>query len=189
MLHEHNQLQPGYSHIILVFLDRLRYDGVRMDLVQHTIPPIYNETSNTLLLGTMPSPKSRAAGFYYAHPKNRFWPTLAAVYNEPVTRNNHERRSLILRHHLALWDVLDSCEICGAADASIRNAQPNDIPALIAKTRIVQVFCIGQMAGRLYRRFLESKTGLPCKILPSTSPANCRVSFNELVCIYANVLL
>ena len=160
-----------------------------MEIIRHPLAPIFDPSSHTLLLGTMPSPKSREAGFYYAHPQNRFWPVLAAVYGEAAPRNDAERRALILGHRLALWDVLARCQIRGASDASIRGAVANDIPSLIKQSAISRVFCTGQAAGRYYRSLVESKTGMPCQVLPSTSPANCRVPFEELVKRYYEALL
>lgn len=160
-----------------------------MDTIRHPLAPIFDRHSHTLLLGTMPSPKSREAGFYYAHPQNRFWPVLAAVYGEAVPKDDAARRALILGGHLALWDVLSSCEIRGASDASIRAAVPNDIPFLVAHSAVSRVFCTGTAAAHYYRRLVEDKTGIPCEVLPSTSPANCRVSFEELVQRYSEALL
>jgi len=84
-----------------------------MERIFHTIPPIVSPESEILILGTMPSPKSREFSFYYAHPQNRFWPALALALDEPAPTANEEKAELILRHHLALWDVLASCEITG----------------------------------------------------------------------------
>ena len=167
--------------------EKLQYD-TDMEIVQHPFAPIYSRSSHTLLLGTMPSPQSRVLGFYYAHPQNRFWSVLAAVYGQLPAKSNADRHKLILQHHLALWDVLSSCEINGASDSSIRAAFPNDIVALLTKTCISRIFCTGQRAGQLYHRLLEDKTGLPCNILPSTSSANCRISFSELVQVYSDAL-
>jgi hypoxanthine-DNA glycosylase len=160
-----------------------------MEIVRHPLNPIFDSESHTLLLGTMPSPKSREAGYYYAHPQNRFWPVLAAVYGEAAPRDDAARRALILGHHLALWDVLARCEIRGASDASIRGAVANDIVSLIEQSAVSRVFCTGQSAGRYYRRLVENKTGIACGVLPSTSPANCRVPFDELVKCYSAALL
>ncbi len=159
-----------------------------MDAVVHTIRPIFGPESHTLLLGSIPSPRSRAAGYYYAHPKNRFWPVLASVYGTTVPQDGASRRALILDNGLALWDVLARCEIEGASDASIRSAEPNDISGLIAQTRITRVFCTGKTAAALYERLIAPVTGLPCRALPSTSPANCRVSLEELARIYSEAL-
>ena len=158
-------------------------------MIQHPLAPILDAESHTLLLGTMPSPRSREAGFYYAHPQNRFWPVLAAVYGEAPPKDEAARRALILGHQLALWDVLARCEIRGASDASIRGAVANDISSLMQHSAISRVFCTGQAAGRYYRLLVEKKTGIACRVLPSTSPANCRIPFDELVKCYSEALL
>ncbi len=139
--------------------------------------PVYSAASRALILGTWPSPKSRELGFYYGHPQNRFWPLLAALTGEPVpAREDIEaKRQIILRHGLALWDTLERCTITGASDASIRDAVPNDITALLAGAPIQKVFCNGATAYRLYCRYMQPVCGLPAVRLPSTSPANAAV--------------
>lgn len=155
-----------------------------MERVFHLIPPIVSPESETLILGTMPSPKSREASFYYAHPQNRFWPALSRALDAPLPVTREEKTALILQHRLALWDVLQSCEILGASDASIRSPVPNDIPALIAGTRISRVLCTGATSARLYTRLVYPETGIPCKALPSPSAANARASLDALVQAY-----
>lgn len=86
-----------------------------MGVVVHTLPPVYDQSSLVLILGTMPSPKSREYGFYYSHPQNRFWRVLSTLFQEPLPQNNAEKEALVRSHHIALWDVLASCEIQGAA--------------------------------------------------------------------------
>ena len=156
--------------------------------VCHPIAPVWNAGSRVLILGTMPSPKSREQGFYYAHPQNRFWRVMAALLGEPVPQGTQERRNFALRSGIALWDVLASCEICGAADSSIRNPVPNDIAALLAKTDIQAVFTTGAAAFRLYQKMCLPQTHLPAAALPSTSPANCRMSFETLCSAYQIIL-
>lgn len=166
-----------------------RAPGRAAPLVMHPLMPIYAAHSHTLILGTMPSPASRAAGFYYAHPQNRFWPTLAAVYGESVPTDNEARAQMILSHDLALWDVLAQCNIDGAADASIHNPVPNDIASLLAAARISRVLTTGATAAKLYRKLVEPVTGMPCRALPSTSAANARMPLSELIEIYRDALL
>ena len=136
--------------------------------------PVYNVRSRALILGTWPSPKSREMAFYYGHPQNRFWPMMAALTGEPVpAREDIEaKKQIILRHGLALWDTLERCTITGAADASIKDAVPNDIAALLAKAPIEAVFCNGATAHRIYTKYLLPVSGIPAVKLPSTSPAN-----------------
>ncbi len=156
-------------------------------LVIHPLEPIFDEHSRALILGTMPSPKSREVRFYYGHPQNRFWRVLAAVFGCPVPTTNDERREFVLSHRLALWDVLRSCEIKGASDASIKNAAANDLSVILDHAPIRAIFCTGTRAAALYRRLIEPKTGIAAIALPSTSPANCAVSFEALCSAYAQI--
>lgn len=157
--------------------------------VEHgKIPPVFDEHSTVLILGTMPSPKSRKAGFYYAHPQNRFWPMLSALFGEPVPETTAQRRDFALRHRIALWDVLAQCDIEGAADSAIKNPVPNDIAALLRGSEIRAVFTAGKAATRLYKRLCEPM-GCPSAMeLPSTSPANARLRLDDLVAAYRVIL-
>lgn len=157
--------------------------------VTHEIQPVFDSRSRVLLLGTMPSPASREQGFYYGHPQNRFWRMLAAIFDEPVPRTIEEKRDMLLRHHIALWDVLASCEIEGASDASIRDAQPNDLARIFDAADIRAVFATGTKAGELYRKLIEPTLGVPCTTLPSTSPANAKMKLADLVDAYSKALL
>ena len=158
--------------------------------VLHPLPPLIWPDSRILILGTMPSPRSRAEAFYYAHPQNRFWPVLAAVYGEPDPDTAAGRTALLARHRLALWDVLASCTITGAADSTIRNPVPNRIGDLLARyPGIVRICTTGATAGRLYRQLVQPHTGLPAAALPSPSAANARASFAALVSAYRAALL
>lgn len=132
----------------------------------HQIPPVWNSESQVLILGTMPSPKSREAGFFYMHPQNKFWKVLPAVFGESLHYPNNspdreaaisERRDFLLRHHIALWDVLASCEISGAADSSIKNAKPNDFDEILQHSKISRVFCTGKIAWSLWKKNLRRK--------------------------------
>ncbi|MDO4493443.1 MAG: DNA-deoxyinosine glycosylase [Clostridia bacterium] len=155
--------------------------------IVHTIDPVFDANSRVLILGTMPSPKSREAGFYYMHPQNRFWPALAGVFGEPVPMGREERRAFALRHGIALWDVLQSCDIEGASDASIANAVPNDIAGLLEKTHIARVFTTGATAFKYYKKFAEPQTGVSAVPLPSPSAANARMRLDALIAAYRAV--
>lgn len=157
---------------------------MRRETVLHTLPPLFDAHSRVLVLGTMPSPKSREAGFYYYHPQNRFWPVLSEVLGEPLPADREGRRALCLRHGVALWDVLASCEIVGASDAAIRDPVPNDLTPLLAQADLRAIFATGAKATALYRRLIEPVTGRPVIGLPSTSPANAAWSRERLVEAY-----
>lgn len=153
-------------------------------LVVHPLEPVFDATSRVLVLGTMPSPKSREVCFYYGNPQNRFWGVLGALWGEETGTSNDARRGFCLAHHVALWDVLASCRIAGAQDASITDPVPNDVARVLRAAPIVRVFTTGGTATRLYRRLLEDSCGMPCTGLPSTSPANARMRLDDLVEAY-----
>lgn len=140
--------------------------------VTHNFPPLFAPDSRVLILGSIPSPKSRAQAFFYGHPQNRFWPVLAAVFDEPAPQTIAEKRALALRHHIAMWDTLASCEIRGASDTSIRNPEPNDLRWLIGQTAVRAVFCTGATSFKYYQKLCRPSTGIEAVCLPSTSPAN-----------------
>ena len=144
----------------------------------HPFAPVCAPDARLLILGTWPSPKSREEGFYYGHPRNRFWPVLAHVLGEETPRTRAEKEALIRDHGLALWDVLASCEIEGASDASIRAETPNDIAALCTRLGVERVLCNGAASFALYQKHIRG--GPPAEKLPSTSPANAAWSFEAL---------
>ena len=163
-------------------------------LITHPLPPVWNEESKVLLLGTMPSPKSRELGFFYMHPQNRFWRVLPQVFGESLALPNKapdtqaaiaERRDFLIRHKLALWDVLASCQIEGAADSSIRREIPNDFSQILSESKIRQVFFTGQTAAAFWKkhcaRLYEERFNLAVHTLPSTSPANARFTLEKLI--------
>lgn len=150
-------------------------------MLSHPFPPVYDERSSILILGSFPSVKSREQGFFYGHPQNRFWRVLAAVYHDEVPMTVPDRRAFLLRHGVALWDVLAACEIEGSADASIRAAVTNDLSPILAEAPIRGIFANGQTAGKLYRTHIEPLTGRPAVVLPSTSPANAAWSQERLI--------
>lgn len=149
--------------------------------------PVIWPTSRVLILGTVPSPKSREQQINYGNPRNRFWPVIAALWNEDDPKTNEGRLELLRRHRLALWDVLESCDIKGASDASIANPRPNDMAYALGLAPIGAVFTTGATATRLYRRLCEPSCGMACTGLPSTSPANAAWTFGRLVEAYAPI--
>ena len=160
------------------------------ETVIHPLAPIADENSRILILGTMPSPRSRAEGFYYAHPQNRFWRVLAAIYGEALPCTNAERTDFLLRHGIALWDVLQSCTITGAADSSIRQPVANDIAELLRQyPGITRICTTGKEAARLYRRYCLPHTHMEAIPLPSTSAANAACGLESLISSYRKVLL
>ena len=151
------------------------------EALTHTFDPVYNADSQILILGTFPSVKSRQQHFYYGHPQNRFWKVLAAVTGEQLPVSIEEKKDLLFRNHIAVWDVIGRCEIAGSADGSIRNALPNDISPLLAGSDIRQIFTNGKTAHSLYGKYLLTTVGREAFCLPSTSPANASCSLGDLI--------
>lgn len=156
--------------------------------ITHDFQPVFDARSRVLLLGTMPSPKSRETGFYYGHPRNRFWKVIAEVCGEAVPQTREEKIKLALSHHIAVWDVLAGCDIRGAEDSSIRNPVANDMGVILNHAQIQAVFTTGTKAYQLYQKYCYPKTGMKARNLPSTSPANCRISDKELYEAYRIIL-
>lgn len=160
----------------------------KAEQVAHPLAPVYDANSKVLILGTMPSPASRKAGFYYMHPQNRFWKVLCTVLGEPLPEGVAARQALLLRHGIALWDTLASCEIEGAADAAIKCPVPNDFSPIFKEASIRAVFTTGKKAHQLYTKHCAAKCGMPALLLPSTSPANCAVTVDALCDAYRAIL-
>lgn len=147
----------------------------------HPIPPVFDTDSTVLVLGSFPSVKSRESGFFYGHAQNRFWRVTAAVFGCPVPVTIPEKRAFLLQNHVALWDVIASCDIDGSSDASIKNVRPNDLAPLLAASKITHIFTNGATADALYTRWQFPATGIPAVRLPSTSPANAAWSLDRLI--------
>ena len=159
-----------------------------MEHIEHPFPPVADEGCRILILGSFPSVKSRSDGFFYGHPQNRFWKMLANVFDEDLPKDIAAKRALLLRHHIALWDVIAACDITGSSDASVKNAVPVDITHVTNVARIERVICNGSLAYKLYHRHLEAIVGVTAIALPSTSPANAACSFAQLVNIWKDAL-
>ena len=148
-------------------------------MVTHPLAPIYDENSRILILGIFPSVKSREEQFYYGHPQNRFWKVLAAVFGDALPETVGEKRAFLLRHGIALWDVIASCEVEGSSDRSIRNVTPNDISVIMRAADIRKICLNGRTTEKYFKKYLS----LPIETvtLPSTSPANAAWSVERLV--------
>ncbi len=179
----------------------------------HVFEPVYDGNSEILILGTFPSVKSRENHFYYGHPQNRFWKVLAAVYEErpgspwrPQAIGNpdakektvsdirvpgtiEEKKAFLLKNHIAIWDVICSCDISGSSDSSIKNVVPNRLDIILQNCQIKKIFANGATAGKLYRKYMEPGCGREICVLPSTSPANAAFSLEKLIEIWGNQIL
>lgn len=148
--------------------------------ITHPFPPLYDENSRILILGSFPSVKSREQKFFYGHPQNRFWKVLATVLADEVPMTIAEKRAFLLKHHIAVWDVIYSCDIQGSSDSSIRNAEPTDLSQILEKAKIQKIFCNGKTSGNMYEKYQKQLTQIQAVTLPSTSPANAAYSVEKL---------
>lgn len=152
--------------------------------VEHPLPALFDRNSRILILGSFPSIKTREANFFYGHPQNRFWPMMSNLLgiDPPLLATESLRaREVLLKHRVALWDSIASCEIIGSSDSSIREVKPNDFEEIFSTAEIRHVFCNGATA---YRYFLQYQKEFPRKCvskMPSTSPANAAKSLNDLI--------
>ena len=147
----------------------------------HPIPPLYSKNSEILILGSFPSVKSRENEFFYAHPQNRFWKVLSAIFNSPLPQNTDEKKELVLKNKLALFDVIKQCEIKGSGDSTIKNIIPNDLSPIIENSNIKHIFLNGKTAEKYYKRYIAPIIDIEFTTLPSTSPANAAYSLDRLI--------
>lgn len=159
-----------------------------MEHIVHPIPPLYDEQSRILILGSFPSVKSREAQFFYGHPQNRFWKVLAAELDCPVPQTVPEKQAMLHANHIALWDVIASCDIEGSSDSSIKNAVPNDLAPILSVADIRKIYCNGATSHRLYQKYIAPQTGKDAVKLPSTSPANAAWQVDRLVAEWNAIL-
>lgn len=152
-----------------------------MEKAKHEIPPVYDENSKILILGSFPSVKSRENHFFYHHPQNRFWRVLAAIVGCDTPNSIEEKKEFLLKNNIAVWDVIASCEIEGSSDSSIKNVVVNDFSLIMDNANIKQIFCNGGKSFDLYKKYCQKTTNLKAIKLPSTSPANARFSLDKLI--------
>lgn len=148
--------------------------------IVHPLRPLFQADSKILILGSFPSVKTREYGFFYGHPQNRFWRLMERIFEEELSTDIEERRAFLLEHNIAVYDVIYQCDIIGSSDASIQNAVPSDLRPIFKEANIRRIFCNGSTSYRYYRKYQEKKIGTNAILLPSTSPANARVSIDDL---------
>ncbi|MGL4741999.1 MAG: DNA-deoxyinosine glycosylase [Sarcina sp.] len=152
-----------------------------MNNIKHTFEAIFNANSKVLILGTLPSVKSREVDFYYGHPQNRFWKVIAAITREENYSTIEEKKKMLLDNNIAIWDTISSCDIVGSSDSSIANVIPVDLSIILEKCDIKKIYVNGGKAYELYNKYLLNKTGIEAIKLPSTSPANARWNLEKLI--------
>ncbi|MCX5775332.1 MAG: DNA-deoxyinosine glycosylase, partial [Firmicutes bacterium] len=144
-------------------------------ILSHPFPPVYDEHSEILILGSFPSVKSVEDGYYYANPLNRFYPMMSELFHEDFVKVPWaDKRKLLLKHHVALHDAIGKIAIEGSSDAKIHHAEPADLKLIFEKAKIHHIYCNGAKAYEQFLRYFP-EVKIPVTVLPSTSPANARM--------------
>ena len=149
-------------------------------MLVHPIAPVFDKDSKVLILGSFPSVKSREEGFFYGHPQNRFWKVTSQVFGEELPVTIDEKKAFLIRNHIAVWDVIGSCEIEGSSDSSIRNVTVNDLSVILGTADIRAIFLNGKKAEQYYKKYIYPALKRDAVCLPSTSPANAAWSLDKL---------
>lgn len=157
--------------------------------LEHTFEPVFDSESKILILGSFPSVKSRENNFFYGHPQNRFWKVMANVLDWKVPMSIEEKKDMLLKNHVAVWDVIASCSIAGSSDTSIKDVVVNDLSNILENSKVTRIYVNGGKAYELYHRYTEKTTGIKAIKLPSTSPANAAWSLEKLVEAWKKLLL
>lgn len=157
--------------------------------ITHSFPPFYSESSKLLILGSFPSVKSRKDGFFYGHPQNRFWKMLAAVYGEALPTDITQKKVLLERHNIALYDVIYSCDIVGSSDSSIKNVVPANLNEIIENSQVERIILNGKTAEKFFRKYQDNSLFDMASVMPSTSPANAAFSLQRLIEVWGEALL
>ncbi len=157
--------------------------------INHPIDPFYNKNSKILILGSFPSVKSREQMFFYGHPQNRFWKVISKIFNEELPTTVSEKKKLLDKNNIAIWDVIFSCEIIGSSDTSIKNVIPNDISIILKNSNIEKIFVNGKTAEKFYNLYLKEILKRDAICLPSTSPANAKWSIDKLILEWKKYLI
>ena len=155
----------------------------------HTIEPIYDKNSKILILGSFPSVKSREANFFYGHPQNRFWKLIARLCDEEsLPKTINQKKNMLLRNNIAVWDVIAECDIIGSSDSSIKNVKTADLSVILNNTAVDRIYANGGKAYELYMKYQYEKTGMEIIKLPSTSPANAAFQMERLFAAWKMIL-
>lgn len=156
--------------------------------IEHNFEPVFNAQSQILILGSLPSVKSRENNFYYGHPQNRFWKLIATLCCEEIPQTIEEKKKLLYDHGIAVWDVIAKCDIIGSGDSTIKNVVPNDMRIVLEHASIKRIYANGGKAYELYMRHCYTDCKREIIKLPSTSPANAAFSTERLLKVWGDLM-
>jgi hypoxanthine-DNA glycosylase len=158
--------------------------------VKIAFPPIVDQHCTVLLLGTMPGDRSLRLQQYYGHAGNHFWKLIYTLFDHPLEPDYEPRKSFLLAHHIALWDVLESCTCEGSLDSNIRNEVVNDFAAFYAQyPHITHIFFDSKKAEEFYLKYVKKSPDKIYHLLPSPSRANASKSFEQKLEAWKELLL
>jgi hypoxanthine-DNA glycosylase len=157
--------------------------------LNHPFEPIFDKNSSILMLGTFPSVQSREYGFYYGHPQNRFWKIIVGItQTDPFPETIAAKKQMLLTHKIALADVLQSCNIKGSNDNSIKNTIPMNLSKILNNSNIDRIYANGEKAYQLAMKYFSPNIAQKIYKLPSTSPANAKYSFEKLILEWKKII-
>lgn len=151
--------------------------------------PISNADTTVLILGTMPGDKSLELGEYYGHPRNRFWKIISTITDNDVPQTYADKKALLLNTKIAIWDVAHKANRKGSLDSAIEEEEPNDLDSFIARHKNLKVIGFnGTKSEAIFDKYFYRKNGLKFISLPSTSPANTRIDFDNICKVWRQIL-
>lgn len=160
-----------------------------IDEIFYSFNPIYNKDSSVLILGSFPSVKSRDIDFYYGNPNNRFWKILEYITDCPYsTSSQDEKIALLHKHGIALWDMVESCQIKGSMDSDLNLLSVNNISKVLEQASISKIYCNGNLSDKLFQKYYSKDYASIEAKLPSSSPANARFRLKDLVKAWSLIL-
>ena len=152
--------------------------------------PISNPDIRILILGSMPGDKSIELNEYYGHPQNRFWKIISTITNEALPLTYQEKKHLLLKNRIGVWDVAHTASREGSLDSAIKNEVPNDLESFIANHKNVSIIGFnGIKSETLFNKYFKRINGIKYLSLPSTSPANTTVGFDDLCNSWRQILV
>ena len=152
--------------------------------------PISNLDTTILILGTIPGDKSLEIGEYYGNSRNRFWKIISTITNNELPLTYSDKKTLLLKSQIGIWDVAYKANRKGSLDNDIKDEKPNDLKNFIAKHNQLKVIGFnGKKSEALFDKYFERKSDLKYISLPSTSPANTGIDFENLCKKWRQILI
>jgi len=158
--------------------------------LKKSFKPISFPDTEILILGTAPGDKSIELGEYYGHSRNRFWKIIAKITGNSLPKNYDEKKNLLKKTKIGVWDVAHYVERKGSLDSSIKKVAPNDLNKFIKEHKKLKIIAFnGKKAENLYDKFFVRNSLIKYVSLPSSSPANTGFGNNEIVEVWKEKLI